>query len=278
MIRLVAVDMDATFLKDDKTYDVPLFKKVFSHLKERHVRFVVASGNGVSKLETSFDDEDKKHIIFAGDNGNHIQYRDDLIKVHGIERTTVIDLVQFLMTQEGYYPIINSTQTNYICPNNPEDALDAFYRYNVSVTELPAIEDLPLDAPLLNVAVYFRGTLEHTKDFAQKLVKRFPELNAVTSGEQWLDIFRVGGGKGSAITYLQQQFGIHPQECIAFGDSLNDVSMMKSVGLSVAMGNADPQLSEFCTYQIGTNNEQSVLKLLDELLERGEEALQQYKK
>lgn len=278
MIKLIAVDMDATFLRDDKTYDVLKFKRVLAKIKEKNCLFVIASGNGVSKLVTSFDEDDKQYLIFAGDNGNHIQYQQELWRMYGMHYDTLTHLVNFLSEHQGYYPIVNSTQTNYIFGNNPVDALDAFYRYNVSVTPLKTVADMPMDAPILNVAVYAQPSLEETKQFAQKVRENFPELSAVTSGERWMDVFRLGGGKGAAITYLQEKYHIHPEECIAFGDSLNDLSMMTVVGYSVAMSNADNQLKRNCRYEIGTNNEQSVLDVLEKVFSQGEDALSRYRK
>lgn len=278
MIKLIAVDMDATFLRDDKTYDVIKFKNVLKKVKEQNCLFVIASGNGVSKLVTVFDEEDKTYLIFAGDNGNNIQYQNQTLRTHGMTYDTLKEFLLFLSNHSGYYPIINSSNTNYIFGDNSSEALEAFYRYNVSITPLETIMDLPKDAPIFNVAVYAKISLEKTKQFAQRVMEHFPEFTAVTSGERWMDVFQVGGGKGAAITYLQEKYGIHPEECIAFGDSLNDLSMMKAVKHSVAMHNADEQLKQVCRYEIGTNNDQSVLDVLEKILNQGERILNHYQK
>ena len=54
---------------------------------------------------------------------------------------------------------------------------------------------------------------------------------------------------------------------MAFGDSLNDRSMMKEAKYSIAMQNSDPELLTDCCYQIGTNNEQAVIALLEQIIE-----------
>lgn len=207
MIKLVSVDMDATFLRDDKTYDVPRFKKVLEALKTRNIKFVVASGNGVAKLEQSFDEHDKQQIIFAGDNGNHIQYQGQKWRVHGMSKAYLVSFLEWLSQQEGYYPIVNSTQTNFIFGNNPTDAMTMFYRYHVSITPLSNFLELP-DVDFLNVAVHSRHSLAETKQFAQLVMQKFPQFSAVTSGETWMDVFQTGGGKGKAIQWLQQKYGI----------------------------------------------------------------------
>ena len=133
---------------------------------------------------------------------------------------------------------------------------DIFVRYNTSDTD----------------------TLFEHKLMVQIINELFPELQAVTSGELWIDIYHKDGGKGSAIQYLQHKYGISSEESMAFGDSLNDETMLKAVEYSIAMGNADPDLVAFCQYQIGTNEEQAVLDVLEQLTSETNLAfMQQYK-
>lgn len=53
-IKLVAVDMDGTFMRNDYTYDITRFRAVLSRMKEVGCEFVVASGNQYYQLCRSF--------------------------------------------------------------------------------------------------------------------------------------------------------------------------------------------------------------------------------
>lgn len=55
-IKLIAVDMDGTFLSDAKTYNRPRFLAQYQRMREQNIRFVVASGNQYYQL-----------ILFPGD-------------------------------------------------------------------------------------------------------------------------------------------------------------------------------------------------------------------
>ena len=46
-IKLVAVDIDGTFVRDDYTYDMQRFQRILSHMNTIGCNFVVASGNRV---------------------------------------------------------------------------------------------------------------------------------------------------------------------------------------------------------------------------------------
>ena len=44
-LKLVAVDVDGTFVRSDYTYDVPRFRRILACMEAAGCRFVVASGN-----------------------------------------------------------------------------------------------------------------------------------------------------------------------------------------------------------------------------------------
>ena len=45
MIKLIAVDMDGTFLRDDKSYDEEKFSGIYQKLEKKDIKFNIASGN-----------------------------------------------------------------------------------------------------------------------------------------------------------------------------------------------------------------------------------------
>lgn len=50
-IKLIATDMDGTFLRDDHTYNHSLFAKVFRQLERHNIYFVAASGSSFPRLQ-----------------------------------------------------------------------------------------------------------------------------------------------------------------------------------------------------------------------------------
>ena len=55
-LKLVAIDLDSTLLRDDKSYDVERFDKVVKELINKGVIFVIASGNKNSKIRSYISD------------------------------------------------------------------------------------------------------------------------------------------------------------------------------------------------------------------------------
>ncbi|RKW11458.1 MAG: Cof-type HAD-IIB family hydrolase, partial [Catonella sp.] len=54
MIKLVATDMDGTFLDEAGQFDMERLKKLLHSYKEKGIYFAVASGRGLLSLEKHF--------------------------------------------------------------------------------------------------------------------------------------------------------------------------------------------------------------------------------
>ena len=68
------------------------------------------------------------------------------------------------------------------------------------------------------------------------------QVSASTSQPYYLDVTHPQANKGSVAQYLAQRYGIATDEIATIGDMPNDVLMFAHSGLSIAMGNADPQV------------------------------------
>ena len=55
--------------------------------------------------------------------------------------------------------------------------------------------------------------------------------------------------KATGIQFLLDHLGMSLEDSFAFGDSTNDLAMLKYAGTSIAMGNSMPEIFPFCTYR-----------------------------
>ena len=68
----------------------------------------------------------------------------------------------------------------------------------------------------------------------------------------------------------RKKLNIKPEECVAFGDYLNDYEMMQSVYYSYAMENAIPELKKVARYIAPPNYKNGVVKTIRQLLAQQE--------
>ncbi|MCR5723524.1 MAG: Cof-type HAD-IIB family hydrolase [Treponema sp.] len=75
-----------------------------------------------------------------------------------------------------------------------------------------------------------------------------------TSKPYFLEVLPPKSGKGEALLYLAEQLGIPQANTMAFGDSMNDESMIRGAAMSVAMVNGLPYIHEAARYITRTDN------------------------
>ena len=76
------------------------------------------------------------------------------------------------------------------------------------------------------------------------------------------NIINKNASKGNAIHGLCKYLKIDIEDVIAMGDDSNDISMMKTVGLGVAMGNAGDDVKKYAKEIAKTNMENGVAEIL----------------
>lgn len=89
------------------------------------------------------------------------------------------------------------------------------------------------------------------------------EVTAVSCGYGDVDIIVTGIHKAHGIQLLQQRWQIANDKTAAFGDSGNDIEMLRHVHYSYAMEHASELVKRTAKYQIGSNNAEAVLDATD---------------
>jgi Cof subfamily protein (haloacid dehalogenase superfamily) len=89
------------------------------------------------------------------------------------------------------------------------------------------------------------------------LRERFGDrVSAARSQPYYVDVTHPSANKGAVVQYLSQRLGIPAEKIATIGDMPNDVLMFARSGLSIAMGNASPDVQRAARRVTGSNNEE----------------------
>ena len=91
-------------------------------------------------------------------------------------------------------------------------------------------------------------------------------ISYCNSRADYLEFFSSLVSKGTALTFLCSYLNISPEETIAFGDGENDISLLNAAGLSIAMGNADPETKKSADYVTASNDDNGIVTALNRFL------------
>ena len=91
---------------------------------------------------------------------------------------------------------------------------------------------------------------------------RFDNLALSSSTFNNLEFNAASAHKGRALERFAEHFGWTLANCMAFGDGLNDLTMVRMAGVGVAMANAAPEVREAADYVTLSNDDDGVAAAL----------------
>lgn len=91
-------------------------------------------------------------------------------------------------------------------------------------------------------------------------------MDVFRSANTFVELVPKGIDKGASLSLLAEKLNIHPDQIIAFGDESNDISMLKFVGMGVAVVNATEPAKAAADLITKSNNEDGVAHVLDMML------------
>lgn len=111
------------------------------------------------------------------------------------------------------------------------------------------------------------GTLKNYEK-ASAIIKEFPEFTAVSGGVDNLEVTAGTASKGEALLKLGEMLGIAREEIMAFGDSGNDVAMIRAAGVGVAMANGEREAKEAADVVTLSNREDGIAYTIETMVFR----------
>lgn len=115
------------------------------------------------------------------------------------------------------------------------------------------------------IQIFFKD-MELRSEMLEKLPVEFPDLVVTTSIVNNIEINSRQATKGNALKKLAEYLEIPIAETVAFGDDTNDISMLKTAGTGVAMGNSDETVRQAADFITDGCDDDGVANALKHLL------------
>ena len=101
------------------------------------------------------------------------------------------------------------------------------------------------------------GTFLH-RDEIYNTLSQNKQLECVCGGFNNLEFSKAGVTKGTALTHLANLLSVPMEQTMAIGDTQNDISILKTAQIGVAMGNASEEVKALADYITTSHNEDGV--------------------
>lgn len=260
-IRLIAADMDGTLLDSKKRLPPQIIPLIYQ-LKESGIRFAAASGRQYGNLLTCFPGMERD-MLFICENGAMVFGDGKLQYIEEIPHKMLEEPVRLIRSLPNTYVILCGEKCAWMEGDNPVFAQNAAMYYADRKLVPDALEAAKQDR-ICKIAVFHHATIE-TEGYP--LFLQFKDrFQIALSGESWVDFMMPGVNKGKAMGYLQKSLELTPEQCMAFGDFLNDRELMQAVKYSYGMENGHPDLLAVCRFRAPSNDENGVVRILEQVM------------
>ena len=91
---------------------------------------------------------------------------------------------------------------------------------------------------------------------------RFPDIRITASTRNNMELNIASAHKGRSLERLAEHLGFTLANCMAFGDGMNDLTMVEAAGVGVAMENAVDAVKHVADVVTSSNDDDGVAKAL----------------
>lgn len=262
MIRLVVSDLDETLLTPTKQLPDGTFELI-EQLYRKGIRFAPASGRQLPNLQRFFAPVLDRIAIIA-ENGGLCMEGGEIIYSNPTPAESVSYALGVIATERGLHPLLSCTDCAYYTSDHAKFA-EVVHRSYSSAQRIDRFDDVLERETVLKISVWdeFPPCALHG---GALLPPRIKGLRTMVSGDEWLDVSTPTANKGEALKALMARLSVAPDECMAFGDHMNDLEMLQVSGHPYVPANAYAGLKEKIKRQVPSNAEYGVIQKLKELL------------
>ncbi len=227
--KIIFFDIDDTLYIKEQNAIAPRTTQALKSLKDQGIIPAIATGRGICVFPLPIQQLicDVGIELFVTINGQYNEFCgqkliDFPLSIKNLEQTTAqlkrLNLAYAYMTKDEIVAI-NSTPLM----TKALGSLNIPYR---------VAEHFEFDTPVYQMLAFFA---ENGVDLPLS-----PDLKTVRWHTYATDILDKQGSKARGIKAVLDKLGLDFGDAVAFGDGLNDIEMLQTVGFGVAMGNAYP--------------------------------------
>ena len=259
-IRLVAMDLDDTLLRDDWTIS-PAVKEAIQAAQAQGVKMTIATGRMTISTRPYAEQlgVDIPVITYHGAMVQQILSGEILYR-QVIASPLAAEIVAELLAQGIHVQIYIKDRVIV----QQENEWSRLYARIASVEFEQANLAETLDQEPDGVEkILLMGEEQDLDKLAVTLRQRYgQDIHFTKSKPYFLELTDIRVNKGAALAALAERFGIAREEIMAIGDSYNDLEMIEYAGLGVAMGNARPEIQRRADVVTASNEEDGVAQAI----------------
>jgi Cof subfamily protein (haloacid dehalogenase superfamily) len=251
-IRLFLADVDGTLVTQDKVLTHAAVAAVRS-LRQAGVHFAITSGRPPRGMEMLIEPLDLDTPIAAFNGGLMVDRSMKILEQHAIPEDLVVPVADHMKSFKLDVWLYRGADWYVSDPKAPHVDREAW-----TVKFEPKIMD-GFDGLTDDVVKLVGVSDDHdaiTKATEAAVEKFGNHVTAAASQPYYLDVTHPQANKGAVARFLAERYQLETEQIATIGDMPNDILMFTHSGLSIAMGNADPEVKQAADRTTQTNEDE----------------------
>lgn len=261
-IRLIALDLDGTLTNERKEI-TPVTLDALMKAQRQGIRLCLSSGRppyGMRPLAEQLQMKRYGGILLCY-NGGHVEdcQTGEVLVEKPLSPALLPHLHDFqqrsgmtLMTYHESHIYTEHPDDPYVQQSSRNNKMAVRHVENfIRDTPRPLNKCLMVGSPEL--VPQWEKTMQHEME---------GRMNICRSTPYFIELLPPGIDKGHALSQVMRHIGTEPGNMMAFGDSYNDITMIQTAGIGIAMGNAEEAVKAVADYTTDTNEADGIAKAL----------------
>lgn len=225
MSKIVFFDIDGTLLDHDKNLPSTA-KEAILELKKNGVYVAIATGRAPFMFESLRKELEIES--FVSFNGQYVVFEEEVLYENPLMEQDLEKLLEH--ADKNKHPLIFMN----------EKTMKASVKHHEHIEN--SLGSLNFTHPDEDKFYYKNRKIYQTLLFCEEGAEQeysdtYPDFHLIRWHPVSVDILPAGGSKAEGIKKMVERLGFDMSNVYAFGDGLNDLEMLKTVGTGVAMGN-----------------------------------------
>ena len=243
MIKMVVTDIDGTIFTPECGISDGV-KSCIKKLTDNGIHFAIATGRTYSSAKYMADLAGVKCPLIGYQGGIICTYEGEILDVKYLNPDIAKEIIKDFRKRNIHLNVYVEDQL-YV---EEDDDYIKDYIGNKGIDYLKVDSFDELDLTKLNKLLAIRYDCDFIDNLIKELQEKYPEIYTVRSFKYFCEIANKNATKGNAIKFLAEKYGIKTEEVLAIGDQNNDIEMVKSAGIGVAMGNGTEEIKKEADY------------------------------
>ena len=244
-MKLLFTDLDGTLLNNDSQVSAGT-KAFLDEFLAAGNKLILSSGrpkNSVLEVKNNAG-LTQSGILLICTNGTQVYDCDSGQTI--MEKRLPLPYVSYLQEQAAKYNLHIQTYQENAIVSPAEDKEIAFYRRRIHLPLVisPHLIDALTEEPCKMLAISL-DDFDKLESFRREISDwALGKIQMIYSNNMYLELFRQDAGKGNAVRFVCDYFGIPLSDAYAAGDADNDMSMLEAAGCGIAMANAPDNVKQ----------------------------------